>query len=88
MGSISLIAFVTTYIFYLNNYQLDYGLMLVLMVCEVFEMSTGWNMKMCVVTAVAQLFIWCNLTLLLRAFSVTSPPPPVSLVFWDDHLSF
>ncbi|KAG5563926.1 hypothetical protein RHGRI_000193 [Rhododendron griersonianum] len=42
MVSAPLIAFVTTHILYLNNYQLDYG----------------WNMKVCVVMAVAQLLIW------------------------------
>lgn len=42
MVSAPLIAFITTHILYLNNYQLDYG----------------WNMKVCVVMAVAQLLIW------------------------------
>ncbi|XP_059666668.1 uncharacterized protein LOC132312344 [Cornus florida] len=42
MVSAPLLAFVTTHILYLNNYQLDYG----------------WNMKVCVVMGVAQLLIW------------------------------
>ncbi|CAL5405120.1 unnamed protein product [Camellia sinensis] len=42
MVAAPLLAFVTTHILYLNNYKLDYG----------------WNMKVCVVMAVAQLLIW------------------------------
>ncbi|KAL6998960.1 hypothetical protein U1Q18_000127 [Sarracenia purpurea var. burkii] len=42
MVAAPLLAFVTTHILYLNNYTLDYG----------------WNMKVCVVMAVAQLLIW------------------------------
>ncbi|PSS14385.1 Post-GPI attachment to proteins factor 3 like [Actinidia chinensis var. chinensis] len=42
MVAAPLIAFVTTHILYLNNFKLDYG----------------WNMKVCVVMAVAQLLIW------------------------------
>ncbi|KAJ7982013.1 Post-GPI attachment to proteins factor 3 [Quillaja saponaria] len=42
MVTAPLLAFVTTHILYLNFYKLDYG----------------WNMKVCVVIAVAQLLIW------------------------------
>ncbi|KAK0606917.1 hypothetical protein LWI29_006258 [Acer saccharum] len=42
MVSAPLLAFVTTHILYLNFYKLDYG----------------WNMKVCVLMAVAQLLIW------------------------------
>ncbi|XP_052208243.1 uncharacterized protein LOC127812025 [Diospyros lotus] len=42
MVAAPLVAFTTTHILYLNNYKLDYG----------------WNMKVCVVMAVAQLLIW------------------------------
>ncbi|KAM5586709.1 post-GPI attachment to proteins factor 3 [Rosa sericea] len=42
MVAAPLLAFVTTHILYLNFYKLDYG----------------WNMKVCVVMAVAQLLIW------------------------------
>ncbi|XP_060215543.1 uncharacterized protein LOC132642327 [Lycium barbarum] len=40
--SAPLLAFSTTHILYLNNYQMDYG----------------WNMKVCVTMGVAQLLIW------------------------------
>ncbi|XP_075489270.1 uncharacterized protein LOC142528096 isoform X2 [Primulina tabacum] len=42
MVAAPLIAFTTTHILYLNNYKMDYG----------------WNMKVCVVLAVAQLLTW------------------------------
>ncbi|VFQ91984.1 unnamed protein product [Cuscuta campestris] len=42
MVSAPILAFVTTHILYLNNYKMDYG----------------WNMVVCVVIGVAQLFIW------------------------------
>uniref|UniRef100_A0A5B7BX75 Post-GPI attachment to proteins factor 3 n=1 Tax=Davidia involucrata TaxID=16924 RepID=A0A5B7BX75_DAVIN len=42
MVSAPLLAFITTHILYLNNYQMDYG----------------WNMQVCIVMAVAQLLIW------------------------------
>ncbi|KAA8544969.1 hypothetical protein F0562_019814 [Nyssa sinensis] len=42
MVSAPLIAFITTHILFLNNYRMDYG----------------WNMKVCIVMAVAQLLIW------------------------------
>lgn len=44
MVAAPLLAFVTTHILYLNFYKLDYG----------------WNMKVCVVMAVAQLLIWAT----------------------------
>ncbi|XP_009590513.1 uncharacterized protein [Nicotiana tomentosiformis] len=40
--SAPLLAFTTTHILYLNNYQMDYG----------------WNIKVCVIMGVAQLLIW------------------------------
>lgn len=42
MVAAPLLAFIATHILYLNNYKMDYG----------------WNMKVCVVMAVAQLLIW------------------------------
>lgn len=42
MISAPLLAFITTHILYLNNYQLDYG----------------WNMKVCVAMGIAQLLTW------------------------------
>lgn len=42
MVAAPLLAFVTTHILYLNNYEMNYG----------------WNMKVCVVMGVAQLLIW------------------------------
>ncbi|XP_022892186.1 post-GPI attachment to proteins factor 3 isoform X1 [Olea europaea var. sylvestris] len=42
MVAAPLVAFTITHVLYLNNYKMDYG----------------WNMKVCVVMAVAQLLVW------------------------------